>query len=187
MPFVLRALYDPAAVPEWARESIASIARDHPETLPQHLYQVAEIEAARRHAAAHPVPPPPPPDNPRDFLHILAIDAWQALSRHQPAPDMDPSFLFQEMIDVFGADQGTSPVERLIDDWYDLARQCGINVNDEHDELRPDIDEAITRTVTAAVWFGITAGYLTLAGSYSTPRRLMPYFQRTGAGSRGGR
>jgi hypothetical protein len=52
--------------------------------------------------------------------------------------------------------------------------------------LRPDIDQAITRTVTAAVWFGITAGYLNLAGSYSTPRRLMAYFQRTGAGSRGG-
>jgi hypothetical protein len=30
----------------------------------------------------------------------------------------------------------------------------------------------ITRTVTAAIWFGITTGYLTLIGSYHMPRRL---------------
>lgn len=70
---------------------------------------------------------------------------------------------------------GTSitPVEQLIEDWYELARQCGITVNDEHGELRPDIDDAITRTVTASIWFGITTGYLTLAGSYHVPRRLL--------------
>jgi hypothetical protein len=114
--------YDPAAIPEWARESIA---REHPETLPQHLYQVAEIEAAKRYTAAHPTPPPPPTDNPRDYLHILAIDAWQALSCHQPAPHLDPLFLVQEMTDVFGTGSaGTSPVEQLIDDWYDLARRA---------------------------------------------------------------
>jgi hypothetical protein len=48
-------------------------------------------------------------DSPRDFLHLAAIEAWQA----------------------------------------------------------------ITRTVTASIWFGITTGYLTLAGSYQVPRRFL--------------
>jgi hypothetical protein len=63
----------------------------------------------------------------------------------------------------------------LIDDWYERARRCGITVTDEDDELRPDIGQAITRTVTASIWFGITTGYLTLTGSYGIPRRLKRY------------
>ena len=116
-----------------------------------------------------------PPDNPRDFLHLLAIEAWQAITRRRPAPDMDPAILFQEMIDAFGTGSGISPVERLIDDWYELAGTCGITVTDEHGELRPDIDQAITHTVTASIWFGITTGYLTLTGSYRIPHRLKMY------------
>jgi hypothetical protein len=67
---------------------------------------------------------------------------------------------------------GPPPTSSLIEDWYDLARQCGITVHDEHGDLRPDIDDAITRTVTAAIWFGITTGYLTLTGTYYIPRGL---------------
>jgi hypothetical protein len=33
--------------------------------------------------------------------------------------------------------------------------------------------DAITRTVTAAIWFGITTGYLTLTGSYRIPRKFL--------------
>jgi hypothetical protein len=57
--------------------------------------------------------------------------------------------------------------------WYELARQCGIRVHDEHGDIRPDIDEAITRTVIAAIWFGITAGYLTMTGAYHIPRKYL--------------
>ncbi len=91
------------------------------------------------------------------------------------------------MTDAFGSGtpDGISPVEQLIEDWHELARQCGINVSDEDGELRPDVDEAITRTVTAAVWFGITTGHHTLTGGYSTPRRFTPYFDRADYGSRG--
>ena len=60
----------------------------------------------------------------------------------------------------------------------DLARQCGIRVHDEHGDLRPEVDAAITRnvitrTVTAAIWFGITTGYLALTGSYRVPRKYL--------------
>lgn len=37
----------------------------------------------------------------------------------------------------------------------------------------PDVDDAITHTVTAAIWFGITTGYLTLTGSYHIPRKYL--------------
>lgn len=103
------------------------------------------------------------------------MEARQAITHRRPAPDMDPSILFQEMLDVFGTGKGVSPVEQLIDDWYELARKCGITVTDEDDELRADIDQAITRTVTASIWFGITTGYLTLTGSYGIPNSLKMY------------
>jgi hypothetical protein len=151
--------YDLAAVPEWARESIARTAREHPENLPGQLSHVAEVEAARRYEAEHPAPQPPP-DSPRDWLHLAAIEAWQAIAHGQPAPGMDPAELFQDLHDVFAAGTTITPVEQLIEDWYELARECGINVTGAGGELRPDIDQAITRTVTAAIWFGITTGYL---------------------------
>src|SRR5579859_7767492 len=99
----------------------------------------------------------------RDDLYLAAIEAWQALARRQPTPAMDPAELFQELHDLFASGASITPVEQLIEDWYELARQCGINVNDEHGELRPDVDEAITRVVTASIWFGVTTGYHAIA------------------------
>jgi hypothetical protein len=46
-------------------------------------------------------------------------------------------------------------------------------VHDGHGDLLPGVDAAITRTVTAAIWFGITTGYLTLTGGYRVPRRYL--------------
>jgi hypothetical protein len=43
--------YDPGAVPAWAREKIAQIAREHRENLACRLDRVAEIEAAKQYAA----------------------------------------------------------------------------------------------------------------------------------------
>ena len=43
---------------------------------------------------------------------------------------------------------------------------------DEHGDLLPGLDNAVTGTITAAIWFGITTGYFTLTGSYRIPRRL---------------
>jgi hypothetical protein len=123
--------------------------------------------------AGHPAPLPPPPDNARDFLHLCAIEAWQAIAHGRPAPDMDPAELFQDLHEVFAPGAKITPVEQLIEDWYELARECGITVTGEDGELRPDIDAAITRTVTASIWFGITTGYLALAGSYQIPRRFL--------------
>jgi hypothetical protein len=109
----------------------------------------------------------------RDDLHLAAIRAWQALARQQPASAMDPAELFQELHDLFASGSSITPVEQLVEDWYELARQCGINVNDEDGELRPDVDEAITRIVTASVWFGITAGHHAITGgAHSVPRRF---------------
>ena len=163
---------DPGTSPEWARESIAHIAREHPDNLSCHLAWVAEIEAAKRRTAEH-LPRPPVPAEPRDLLHLAAIEAWQSLASGRPAPVLDPVILYQVMYDVFTTGNGISPVEQLIEDWYELARQCGITVHDEHGHLRPDIDDAITRTVTAAIWFGITTGYFALTGSYHIPRKYL--------------
>jgi hypothetical protein len=165
-------LCDPGSVSEWARESIAHIAREHPGNLSCHLAWVAEIEAAKRRTAGHP-PRPPVPAGPRDLLHLAAIEAWQALASGRPAPVLDPVILYQVMYDTFTTGNGASPVEQLIEDWYDLARQCGIRVHDEHGDLLPEVDAAITRTVTAAIWFGITTGYLALTGSYRVPRKYL--------------
>jgi hypothetical protein len=109
----------------------------------------------------------------RDDLHLAAVEAWQAIARRQPAPDMDPAELFQELHDLFATGTSITPVEQLIEDWYELARKCGINVTDEHGELRPDIDQAITRVVTASIWFGITTGYHAIAGGvHFVPRKF---------------
>jgi hypothetical protein len=64
-------------------------------------------------------------------------------------------------------------------------------VHDEHGNLLPGADDAVTRTVTAAIWFGITTGYLTLAGSCRIPASTCTASQgweccgpRTGMGAR---
>jgi hypothetical protein len=82
------------------------------------------------------------------------------------APDIDPLALQQAVYEAFAVGNGISPVEQLREDRDGLARQCGIPAHDEHGNLPPNADDAITRTVTAAIWFGITTGYLPLAGSY---------------------
>jgi hypothetical protein len=50
-----------------------------------------------------------------------------------------------------GQRKRTVPLEQLIQGRYELARQCGINVNDEHGELRPGMDQATACIVTAPV------------------------------------
>jgi hypothetical protein len=162
--------YDPSTVPEWARETIAQIAREHPENLAYNLDRVAEIEAAKRHAAGHP-PTPPEPANPRDLLHLSAIQAWQALASGQPAPGLDPD-VEQAIYEAFTTSDGHQ-VDQLCDDWLNLARQRGITVDDERGELRPDLLDAISHTISAAIWYGLTTGYLTLTGSYHIPRKFM--------------
>lgn len=44
---------------------------------------------------------------------------------------------------------------------------------DERGDLLPEVDDAITGLITAAIWFGITTGYFTLTGSYSIPRKFL--------------
>jgi hypothetical protein len=164
------AAYDPSALPQWARETIAQIAREHPENLADHLARVAEIEAAKRYAAGHP-PTPPQPANLRDLLHLSAIQAWQALAGGQPAPGLDPD-LEQAIYEAFTTGDGHQ-VDQFCEDWLDLARQCGITVDDEHGELRPDVLDAISHTVSAAIWYGLTTAYLTLTSGYHIPRKWL--------------
>lgn len=167
------AAYDPAAVPEWAHESIARTAREHPENLPGHLSHVAEIEAARRYAAGHPQPRPVTPDNARDFLHLAAIEAWQAIASGTPAPALDPAVLYQAMDEAFSADDGTHLADQFYFRWEAIADRYGFLVHDEHGDLLPEVDDEITDLITTAIWFGITAGYLALASSYPISRRLL--------------
>jgi hypothetical protein len=175
--------YEPGTVPEWARESTASIARDHPETLPGHLYKVAEIEAARRYGIAHPVTPPPLPDDPRECLHLFAVRAWRCLASGQPAPALDLTALGQGIYEAFGGD---SPVDELCDEWLNAARQRGITVDGEDGEILPDFLETISQVITAAFWSGLTTGHYAITREFSTPHKFRPYFQSAATGSRGG-
>jgi putative transposase len=54
-------------------------------------------------------------------------------------------------------------------------------VDDRHGNLPPGVPEAISRTVPAAGWSGLTTGYLTLAGSYRLPRRFLACYPDQGA------
>jgi hypothetical protein len=165
--------YDPGAVPEWARESIACTARENPENLPGELSHVAEVEAAKRYMAEHPLPQPPPPDNARDFLHLAAIGAWQAIASGRSAPGIDPVVLCQEMDEAFKDSDGTHLTDQFYCRWETIADRHGFPVHDEHGDLLPEVDDEVTGLITAAIWFGITTGYLTLAGSYQVPRRFL--------------
>jgi hypothetical protein len=176
--------YDPATVPAWARESTTRIAREQPESLPHWLEHVAEVETAKQRTAAYPPARLVPPQDPRDFLHLLAIQAWRALASGQPAPAPDPMFLEQEISDAFG---GNSPVDQLSDDWLNAARERGITVDDQDGEILPDVLETISRVITAAFWSGLTTGHHAIAGSrYFIPRKLMPYCGSAAGGWGGG-
>jgi hypothetical protein len=116
---------------------------------------------------------------PRDLLHLSAIQAWRALAGGQPAPDLDTD-LEQAIYEAFATSDGHQ-VDQLCEDWLDLARQTGIAVDDEHGDLLPDVLDAITHTVSAAIWFGLTTGYLTLTGSYHIPRKSLTCYPDWGA------
>lgn len=45
-------------------------------------------------------------------------------------------------------------------------------MDEEHSDLLPGVLEIISRTVSAAIWSGLTTGYLTLAGSYRIARQV---------------
>lgn len=175
--------YDPATVPAWARESVARTAHGHPENLPFVLEHVAEIEDAKRYLAEHPPVRPDPPEDPRDFLHLLAVEAWRALASGQPAPGVDPVVLATEISAAFGGD---SPVDQLCDDWLNAARERGIAVDGEDGEILEAVIETIMPVITAAFWSGLTTGHHAIAGGrYFVPRKLMPYCG-SGAGGWGG-
>jgi hypothetical protein len=109
----------------------------------------------------------------RDFLHLSAIRTWQALAGSRPAPDLDPADLEQAIDEAFVTSDGRSQVDQLCEGWLDLARQCGLAVEDQDGDLRPDVLDAITHTVSAAIWFGLTTGYLRLTGRYTIPRKFL--------------
>lgn len=62
----------------------------------------------------------------RDILHLSAIRTWQTLASSQSAPDIDPLALQQAIYEAFATSSGISSVEGLREDWFVLARQCGI-------------------------------------------------------------
>jgi hypothetical protein len=176
--------FDPATVPEWAREQTGRLIREHPESLASWLEHVAEVETARQRMAANPPARPAPPQDPRDFLHLLAIRAWRALATGQPAPGVDPIILATEISAAFGGD---SPVDQLCDDWLNAARERGITVDSEDGEILDAIIETIMPVITAAFWSGLTTGHHAIAGGrYFVPRKLMPYCGSAAGGWGGG-
>lgn len=61
--------------------------------------------------------PNTPAADARDFLHLAAIEAWQAIASGRSAPGIDSVVLFQELHDVFAPGTSITPVEQLIEDW----------------------------------------------------------------------
>ncbi len=47
------------------------------------------------------------------------------------------------------------------------------DLNDESGDLLPEVNDAVTGLITSAIWFGVTTGYLALAGSCHVPRRFL--------------
>jgi hypothetical protein len=124
------------------------------------------------------------PEDPRDCLHLLAIQAWCALASGQSAPDLDPGALDQEISEAFGGD---SPLDRLCDDWLNAARERGILVDGEDGEILPSVLDTLMPVLAAAFWSGLTTGHHAIAGgSYRVPRRLMPWCGSAAGGWGGG-
>lgn len=119
-------------------------------------------------------PPPAPPTETRDLLDLSAIQAWQALAAVSPAPDLDPAGLEQAIYEAFVTRDGHHQVDKLCDGWLDLARQCGLAVEGQDGELLIDVLDAISHTISQAIWFGLTTGYLTLTGRYTSPASSFP-------------
>jgi len=73
--------------------------------------------------------------------------------------------LCQEMDEAFRAGGGTS----LTGQFYFRREE----IASEHGGLLPGVEDAMTSLITAAIWFGVTTGYLALAGSCHVPRRFL--------------
>jgi hypothetical protein len=63
------------------------------------------------------------------------IRTWQALADGRPAPDLDPADLEQATYEAFATSDGWHPVDQLCESWLDLARHCGLAVDDEQGDL----------------------------------------------------
>ena len=62
--------------------------------------------------------------------------------------------LEQAIYEAFATSDGWHPVDHPCDGWLDLARQCGLAVADRDGTLLPDVLDAISHIVPAAIWFG---------------------------------
>lgn len=82
--------------------------------------------------------------------------------RRHSAPDLDLADLEQAIYEGFVTSDSWHPVDQLCEHWLDLASQCGLAVDDEQGDLPPDRHARHhSRTISAAIWFGLTTGYLT--------------------------
>jgi|SRR5215467_210953 len=160
-------------VPDVAREMLAQVRRDHPESLPHILRWLADIEEAKPYLAEHPAPPPPPLSE-LDYLHLSALRTWMALSQGRPAPALDTEYLYQLIYTQFRDRDGQSQVDRLCEQWLSAAREYGLAVEYGDGNLLPGVLDATTHTVSEAIWFGLTQGHVTMTGgAYHVPRRLL--------------
>jgi hypothetical protein len=77
--------------------------------------------------------------------------------------------LFINPISCSRASDGTRLTGQFYCRWEEIAERHGFPSRD----LLPEVDDAITGLVTAAIWFGVTTWYLTLADGYHVPRRFL--------------
>jgi hypothetical protein len=78
------------------------------------------------------------------------------------------------MCEAFETSGSQNPIDEFYCTWEDVAREHAITVTDGHGDLLPELDAAITGLITAAIWFGITTGYFTIAGgTYHIPRKFL--------------
>jgi hypothetical protein len=152
---------------------VIQVERDQPDALPHILNWLADIESAKTYLAEHPAPPPTLL-SPLDYLYLSVIQTWVALSEDSPAPTLGRQDLHEAIYSEFRTHDGQHHVDRLCDEWLAAAREIGLAVEDDDGDLLPDVCEAITHTVSEAIWFALTEGYATMTGGrYDVPHRFL--------------
>jgi len=155
-------LYIPTESPPPARgwDLLATRRLRHLAVAAQHAFAFGGLAALVR-----PVPEPQGRESSRRGIRRRGwLPPWHGQSATRRLSDLE-----RAIYEVFATSDGWHPVDQLCEDWLDLARQRGLAVADQNGELPPDVLDAISHTVSAVIWFGLTTGYLRLTGRYAFP------------------
>jgi hypothetical protein len=73
---------------------------------------------------------------------------------------------------AFVTSDGRYQIDQLCEDWLETGPPAQHRRGRRVWRLLPDVLDAITHTVSAAIWFGLTAGYLTVTRQVPHPPQV---------------